>query len=246
MEKKIGTLYGVSVGTGDPELITVKGLKVLQNSPVVAFPEGIKQQSGVAEKIIQQYLQPKQLRLSLSFPYTLSQVDLSQAWHSVSVKVWQYLEQGLDVAFACEGDISFYSTFSYLALSLQKLHPQVKIDRIPGVSSPMVSASALSLPLTMQEEKLVVLPALYTIEQLEEALDWAEIVVLMKVASVYEQVWQILKQRNLFSCSYLIEKASTTEEKIYPELENHPQLSLSYFSLLIICQRQKKLPLITV
>ena len=59
----------------------------------------------------------------------------------------------------------------------------------------------------------------------------------MKVASVYEQVWTILKQRNLFSCAYLVEKASSDREKIYTELQNYPQLSLNYFSILIICQR---------
>ena len=101
----------------------------------------------------------------------------------------------------------------------------------------MVSASALNLPLTMQQEKLVVLPALYSVDKLEEALDWAEIVVLMKVASVYQSVWQILAQRNLFPYSYLVEKVSTGQEKVYIELQNHPQLSLSYFSLLIVCQR---------
>ena len=237
MAKKIGTLYGVSIGTGDPELITLKGLRIIQNSPIVAFPQGIKGKLGIAEKIIQPYLQAHQQKLPLSFPYTLSAQDLSQAWQTATIEVWHYLAQGADVAFACEGDVSFYSTFNYLALTLQKLYPDAKIDRIPGVSSPMVSASALNLPLTMQQEKLIVLPALYSLAKLEEALDWAEIVVLMKVASVYEQVWTILKQRNLFSCAYLVEKASSDREKIYTELQNYPQLSLNYFSILIICQR---------
>ena len=235
--KQIGTLFGVSVGTGDPELITLKGLKTLQKCPIVAFPQGIKGKQGIAQKIITSYLQPQQKQLPLSFPYTLSTTDLSNAWHEVSLVVWQYLEQGVDVAFACEGDISFYSTFTYLALTLQSLHPQVQIERIPGVSSPMVSASALSLPLTIQQEKLIVLPALYSVQKLEEALDYAEVVVLMKVASVYSQVWKILEQRNLFEYAYLIEKASTPEEKIYPNLQQRPQLSLNYFSILIICQR---------
>ena len=237
MNNQIGTLYGVSVGTGDPELITVKGLKIIQTCPIISFPAGIKGKAGVAETIIQEYLKPQQKKLALSFPYTLSQTDLSLAWHKVALEVWQYLQQGLDVAFACEGDISFYSTFTYLALTLKQLHPEVKIDRIPGVSSPMVTASILGIPLTMQQEKLIILPALYSPEKLEEALDWAEIVVLMKVASVYSQVWQILKQRQLFASSYLVEKASTKQEKVYRDLQNHPQLSLNYFSILIICQR---------
>ncbi len=167
MDKKIGTLYGISVGTGDPELITVKGLRILQNSPIVAFPAGINGKDGVAQTIIQEYLQPHQQILPLSFPYTLSQPDLTQAWQNVTEQVWRYLQQGFDVAFACEGDISFYSTFTYLASTLKKLYPQIKIDRIAGVCSPMATASVLGLPLTMQHEKLVVLPALYSIEKLE-------------------------------------------------------------------------------
>ncbi len=237
MNNKTGILYGVSVGTGDPELITVKALRVLQLSPIIAFPAGVKGNMGVAQGIIESYLQPDQKKLPLNFSYTLSLAELSQAWHEVALEVWKYLQQGLDVAFACEGDISFYSTFTYLASTLQQLYPKVKIHRIPGVSSPMVAASALSLPLTMQHEKLIVLPALYSLEKLEEALDWAEIVVLMKVASVYSQVWEILKRRKLFPYSHLVEKASTNQEHIYTQLENHPQLSLSYFSILIICQR---------
>jgi precorrin-2/cobalt-factor-2 C20-methyltransferase len=235
---KSGILYGVSVGTGDPDLITVKGLRILQNTKIIAFPAGINHKKGVAETIIEQYLQPHQQKLALSFPYTLSPEILSQAWHDVSMEVWEYLQNGEDVAFACEGDISFYSTFTYLALTLQKIHPTIKIVRISGVSSPMAAASALGLPLTMQEEKLAILPALYSIQELENTLDWANVVVLMKVASVYEQVWHILAKRNLFDCAYLVEKATNNAEKIYTDLENYPQLKLSYFSILII--RSKK------
>ena len=77
MTNKIGTLYGVSVGTGDPELITIKALKILQSSPVIAFPAGIKGKMGVAQSIIEEHLQPHQQKLSLSFPYTFSSEDLS-------------------------------------------------------------------------------------------------------------------------------------------------------------------------
>lgn len=231
---KIGILYGVSVGTGDPELITVKGLNILQNTAIIAFPAGINQRKGIAETIIEQYLQPHQQKLSLSFPYTLSQEILSQAWHDVSLEVWQYLEKGKNVAFACEGDISFYSTFTYLAFTLKKIYPMLEIVRIPGISSPMAAASALDLPLTIQDEKLAILPALYSIQELENTLDWAQVVVLMKVASVYEQVWHILAKRNLFDCAYVVEKVTSNSEKVYTSLKNYPQLKLSYFSILII------------
>jgi len=236
---KTGTLYGVSVGTGDPELITLKALKCIQNSPIIAFPAGIKNKLGKAETIIQQYLQPHQQKLPLNFPYVLCQDTLEKAWQQVASQVWEYLKKGFDVAFACEGDISFYSTFTYLAEYIKKLEPDVNIERIAGVSSPMVAASVLGIPLTVQEEKLVVLPAIYSVEELELILDWAEVVVLMKVASVYKKVWQILLKRDLLSFSYIVEKATQPEEKIYKDLRKFPDLKLNYFSILIIKNTMK-------
>ena len=231
---KIGTLYGISVGTGDPELITVKGLKILQSSKVVAFPAGIKGKLGVAQQIVAPWMSLNQQQLALTFPYVQEQEILEAAWKNAAVQVWQYLQQGVDVAFVCEGDVSFYSTFSYLAQTLQQIHPEVLIQSIPGVCSPMAAASALKLPLTVGAEKLVVLPAIYQLKELETVLDWADVVVLMKVASVYEQVWQILNQRNLLERSRVVERATLPEMVIYNGLRDRPSLQLPYFSILIV------------
>lgn len=231
---KIGTLYGISVGTGDPELITVKGLKILQSSKVVAFPAGIKGKLGIAQQIVAPWMSLNQQQLALTFPYVQEQKILEAAWKNAAVQVWQYLQQGVDVAFVCEGDVSFYSTFSYLAQTLQQIHPEVLIQSIPGVCSPMAAASALKLPLTVGAEKLVVLPAIYQLKELEAVLDWADVVVLMKVASVYEQVWQILNQRNLLERSRVVERATLPEMVIYNGLRDRPSLQLPYFSILIV------------
>lgn len=230
----IGTLYGVSVGTGDPELITVKGLKILQNSQIVAFPSGINQRSGIAQSIISGWLQPHQQTLPLEFPYVRDTQTLQEAWNNAARKVWHYLQQGIDITFACLGDVSFYSTFTYLAQTLQQLHPEAKIETVPGVCSPMAIASVLGIPLTVDRQRLAILPALYTVEELSTALDWAEIIVLLKVSSVYQQVWQILRQRNLLDSSWVVEKATCPEQKIYRNLANYPQLNLDYFSIMAI------------
>lgn len=231
---KIGTLYGISVGTGDPELITVKGLKILQTSKIVAFPAGIKGKLGIAQQIVAPWMSLNQQQLALTFPYVQEQEILEAAWKNAAVQVWQYLQQGVDVTFVCEGDVSFYSTFSYLAQTLQRIHPEVLVQSIPGVCSPMAAASALGLPLTVGAEKLVVLPAIYQLKELEAVLDWADVVVLMKVASVYEQVWQILNQRNLLERSRVVERATLPEMVIYNGLRDRPNLKLPYFSILIV------------
>lgn len=159
---------------------------------------------------------------------------LTPAWQIAALQVWQYLQHGQDVAFACEGDVSFYSTFTYLAQTLQQFYPEVVIKTVPGVCSPMAATSALGLPLTIRQERLVVLPALYHIGELEAVLDWADVLVLMKVSSVYEKVWQVLQQRSLLKHSWVVEKATLPDMVIHADLSDRPNLKLPYFSLLIV------------
>ena len=231
---QVGTLYGISVGPGDPELITLKGLRILKQSPVVAFPAGVQGKLGMAQLIVDEWLGSHQVQLALSFPYVQDMVILSQAWQVAAEQVWQYLHLGQDVAFVCEGDVSFYSTFTYLAEMLQQLHPECVVQTVPGVCSPMAAASALGIPLTVREQRLVVLPALYNVGELETILDWADVVVLMKVSSVYPEVWQVLHRRQLLEKAFVVERATLPEQVIYQDLRDRPALKLPYFSLLIV------------
>jgi len=233
-----GTLYGISAGTGDPELLSIKGLKILQSSPVVAFPAGIGGKLGIAQTIVEQWLQPQQLQLALEFPYVQDEEILLQAWQVAAEQVWEYLSQGQNVAFVCEGDVSFYSTFTYLAQTLQQLHPEATVQAIPGVCSPLAAVAALGLPLTVRAQRLAVLPALYQVGELEQVLDWADVVVLMKVSSVYPQVWAVLRERKLLESAYVVERATTTQQRIYRGLSDRPNLKLPYFSLLIVQVRE--------
>jgi len=229
-----GTLYGISVGPGDPELITVKGLRLLQSAPVVAFPAGIKGKLGMAEQIVGQWLSATQVKLPLQFPYVQDEAVLMSAWHEAAETVWQYLRSGQDVTFVCEGDVSFYSTFTYLAATVQELYPSVKVETVPGVCSPIASASVLGIPLTTRSQRLIVLPALYQMAELEAALDWAEVVVLMKVSSVYPQVCQVLQQRGLLDRAYVVERATWPDMVVYRGLSDRADLKLPYFSLMMI------------
>lgn len=232
----VGTLYGVGVGPGDPELITLKGLNRIKQAAVVAFPKGLQGKPGIAEQIAAQWLTPQQTRLALFFPYVQEPDVLAQAWNVAAQDIWLPLSHGQDVVFLCEGDISFYSTFSHLAETLKQIYPHVPIEAIPGVCSPMAAAATVSDPLTTQGERLVILPALYRVSDLETALNTAEVVVLMKLKSVYQQVWGILRQRHLLSQSYVVEWATWPHQTIYKDLSDRPSLDLSYFSVLVIRQ----------
>jgi precorrin-2/cobalt-factor-2 C20-methyltransferase len=231
---QLGTLYGISVGPGDPELLTLKGLRLLKNAAVVAFPSGINGKPGIAQQIVAQWLHPEQVQLSLHFPYVQDLAELTQAWQTAADQVWVYLQQGQDVAFVCEGDVSFYSTFTYLAQTLQQCYPSAQVEAIPGVCSPLAAAASLGIPLSLRAQKIAVLPAFYNVEELEAAVQWAEVIVLLKVSSVYSQVWQILQTRQLLDRSYVVEWATTPKQMIHKDLRDRPHLDLSYFSLLIV------------
>jgi len=231
--RQLGTLYGIGVGPGDPELISLKGLRLLKSAPVVAFPAGIQGKLGVAQQIISPWLRAEQIQLPLYFPYVQDTAVLEQAWQRAAEQVWQHLQQG-DVAFVSEGDVSFYSTFTYLVQTLQQHHPEAQVQTIPGICSPLAAAATLDLPLTTGSDRLAVLPALYTVGELESVLAWADVVVLLKVNSVYEQVWSVLKERHLLEHSYVVERATLPQQVIYRDLRDRPQLKLPYFSLMII------------
>jgi precorrin-2/cobalt-factor-2 C20-methyltransferase len=233
----LGHLYGISVGTGDPELITLKGLRLLRQADVIAFPAGLHQKPGIAEQIITPWFTRQQHLLPLNFPYTRDEDTLMNAWQQAADQVWDYLAQGQDVAFACEGDVSFYSTFTYLAQTLREHHPELVIETVPGVSSPYAAAATLGIPLTCQGQRYVVLPALYRVAELEKVLQWADVVVLLKVGSVYGQVWQVLRQWELLDRSWVVERATMPDQQIYDDLRDRPTLQLSYFSVLIIHNR---------
>lgn len=238
----IGTLYGISVGPGDPELLTLKGLRLLKQCNVVAFPAGVGGKSGIAQQIVAEWLRSDQTQLSLNFPYVQDTQVLTDAWKVAANEVWQYLKQGESVAFACEGDVGFYSTFTYLAQTLQQFHPDVSVETVPGVCSPLATASAVGQPLTLRHQRLVVLPALYTVAELEQALTWAEVVVLLKVSSVYQQVWQMLDQLQLLEQSYVVEWATHPNQVIHRSLQDKPDLKLPYFSLLVVQRESLLLP----
>jgi len=230
----LGTLTGIGIGPGDPELITVKALRQLQAASIVAFPAGRQDQPGRAERVVIPWLSSHQRRLPLHFPYVFDPTTLSAAWQTAAHAVWQHLAAGQNVTFASEGDISFYSTFSYLSQTLLQQHPNVHIRAIPGVCSPLHAAAAVNQPLTLQHQRLAVLPSLYAVDELETALNWADVVVLMKLGSVYKQIWQILARHQLLQRSYIVQNATTTEQIVYAGLGDLPDLTLPYFSLLVV------------
>ncbi|MEM6503258.1 MAG: precorrin-2 C(20)-methyltransferase [Cyanobacteria bacterium P01_C01_bin.89] len=230
----LGTLYGIGVGPGDPEWITVKGLRLLQSVQVVAVPQNRQGEPGLAFAIAQQYLRPHQTLITLNLPFTTNPAQLGTGWGQSMTTLMPHLRTGRNVAFLAEGDISFYSTFSHVARSAQQCEPRLTIESVPGVCAPLAAASALNIPLSLWHEKVAILPALYEVSELDHALDWAEVVILMKVGSVFDQVWNCLRSRNLLDHACLVEWVGWPQQKTWVGWQDLKDYKPPYFSVAII------------
>ncbi len=248
-----GTFWGVSVGTGDPEGLTLKALRILQSVPVITVPHNPQRGSSRAYDIIKDQIparlfgdsgasgpvlpflgiQPQRV-IPLDLPFIQDPQALAIAWQVAADLIGGYLQQGEDVAFACEGDVGLYSTFGHLADAVRRQDSDCVIERIPGVCSPLAAAAALGIPLGVVQDKIAILPAMYHADELTQALDWAEVVVLMKVKAVYQQVWDLLQQRDLLDQASLALEVGGSQQQLWSGLRGQRDLQLPYFAILII------------
>jgi precorrin-2/cobalt-factor-2 C20-methyltransferase len=229
----VGTLYGIGVGPGDPELITLKALRVLRSVAVVACPADRAGAPGMAAQIASTHLRPEQRLTPLYLPFLLEEAVLQAAWREAADRLYADLVLGLDVAFISEGDVSLFSTFTYILREFQERYAPIAVRIIPGIASPLAAAAALQLPLAIGAEALTILPAMHRIEDLEAACAPGRTVVLLKVAAVYGQVYTWLKAHNRLEQAHLLSRVSGEQERIYRQLPA-PNEKLPYFSLLII------------
>jgi precorrin-2/cobalt-factor-2 C20-methyltransferase len=230
----LGTLYGLGVGPGDPELITVKAFRVIQESPVIAYPRKRKGSKSYAHRIVEVYIRPEEKEmLGLVFPMTKDQAVLDREWNGTVEKVWQKLQEGKDVAFVTEGDPLLYSTFIHMMKLMQELHPEVEIKTVPGISSFNGSASRLGIALADGDDHVAIVPARDDYEAMKKALEDHDAVVFIKVAKVIDLMITVLKDLDLLEKASVVTKVTSDEEVIWKvsELEG---AELEYLTLMVV------------
>ncbi len=243
MEKSLtgkGTFYGVGVGPGDPELITVKGLKLLQQVPVIYIPKSGEESGSFALTVVKKYLDPsRQEIIDLVFPMCKDREGLERFWNQSSGIIQGRLMQGLNVACICIGDPLFYSTFAHMMRKISESDPGIAIKIIPGVSSISACTGVVSLPLVQAGERLAVIPATYDPQGIRQVLLDFDTVVLMKVNRVVDKVLPILEELGLKKQAVFVSRATTDEEEVVWDLDLLKGRSLDYHSMIIIHTKPK-------
>ncbi|WP_372746742.1 precorrin-2 C(20)-methyltransferase [Lutibacter sp.] len=231
--KSKSIIYGVSLGPGDPDLISLKGLKVLQEANKIYYPgslfkNGVK--SSYSLSILKHYNLNETKFEGFYLEMDLERVKVNNLYDVTFEKIKKDYENGLKIAIVSEGDLNTFSSFSYLLEKIKKENFNVKL--IPGITSYALAASENLEPLCLQNEKLIILPRVQTEEELEEALTHFDTVVLMKIKSVMNVINKVLSKGNY--SIYYSEKLGTPNQFLSSNLKEINQRDIPYFSLITI------------
>jgi len=236
-----GKLHIIGVGPGDPELLTLKGLRILQESAVYFVPKAKEDGSSTALDIIKQVvsLENKEI-VETYFPMLKVRMaeepppKLKEAWQQAANGVIAHLRQGKDVVFPTLGDPAIYSTGLYLCRTLSDMAPDLQIDIVPGVSSIGACAAETGMPLCLGNDMLAVIPATFDDSRLRDVLASFDSVVLMKVHRVMSRIVPLLKELGLLERATLIEKLGHPSQRIFQDITEAVDLDLHYFATIII------------
>ncbi len=236
-----GRLLGLGVGPGDPELITVKALRLLRAAPVVAYLVA-KGKKGNAYSIIEEHLRPEQTIVPLTYPVTteflpppLSYDEIIAAFYDGCAETLAtHLDRGDDVAVICEGDPFFYGSFMYLH---DRLAARYSTEVVPGVCSIVACASAVGAPLTYRNQSLAVLSGVLPEEDLATRLAQIDAAAVMKLGRNFEKVRRVVNRLGLGDRALYIERATMANQRSLPLAEVDPA-TVPYFSMILIPGRK--------
>ena len=211
-----GKLYGVSVGPGDPELITVKALRIIRECGIIAVPETDKGGTlalSAAEKAVD--LSGKTI-LRLGLPMTHDRERLRVSREAAGAKIAYHLRNGEDVAMLNIGDISIYSTFSYIAGEVRKAGFETEV--CAGVPSFCAAAAELGISLTKAHTPLVIIPAQYA--GMNELLKTEGTKVIMKGGKKAAEIRDLLRETAGCEETYAVENCGLEGERIYTDISD--------------------------
>jgi precorrin-2 C20-methyltransferase / precorrin-3B C17-methyltransferase len=239
-----GHLYGIGVGPGDPELITLKAARLIKNADVIAYHSGIAGRS-IARTIADSLISESAIEELLIYPVTTGSTDhplgyygaVADFYDESAERLSKHLDAGRDVVVLAEGDPLFYSSYMYLHDRLSQRYPS---GIVPGVTSLTAAATALTTPLARHEDVLTVLPGTLPIPELARRLADTDAAAIMKLGRTFDGVVEALRQSGRLSDARYVERASTGEQRILPVTDVDPA-TVPYFSMIVVPGRDRRL-----
>jgi precorrin-2/cobalt-factor-2 C20-methyltransferase len=227
-----GTLYGLGIGPGDPELITVKALRLLKAAPVVAYPAPENGES-LARAIVAPLLPVGQTEVPIRVPLVTERFPAREVYDRAAESLGEHLTARRDVAVLCEGDPFFYGSFMYLFARMAERFP---VEVVPGVSSLTACAAVLGAPLAARNDVLTVIPAPLDEAALKARLSSGDAAAIIKLGRHFAKVRRVLDELGLTREARYIERATMESQRILPLDSVDPQ-DVPYFSMILLHKR---------
>jgi precorrin-2/cobalt-factor-2 C20-methyltransferase len=231
MSDNQGTLYLVGVGPGDPELLTLRAVRVLRNVHVIAYPS-TGEEAAFAREIAKDYILPGAIMLPVTIPMMVERGPAQAAYDEAADEILMHLHSGQNVAWLCEGDPLFYGSAMYVLARLGEL---ARVEVVPGVTSLTASAAVLRRPLAARNEILKILPAPLPDETLRPELLATQAAAIIKVGRHFDRIRDLLRETGHAANAVVVEHATTVRQRITP-LEGFGYGERPYFST-ILCYR---------
>ncbi|SMC16426.1 precorrin-2 C20-methyltransferase [Desulfacinum hydrothermale DSM 13146] len=230
----LGTLYGIGVGPGDPDLLTIKAVKALQKVHHLFAASSSKNDYSLALEIVREHVPPDTSIHLLDFPMTFDKTHLERAWHANCLTVVEKLEAGHDVAFVTLGDPMTFSTFIYLLRKVRSRLPQVPVVTIPGITAYQAAAACAQVPLAEAEETFTVISGAKGGEALGHVLPFSDNVVLMKTYKKFPQILEQIRAMGLEDRCCFVSRCGLEGQTVEKDFEKLSELNPHYLSLLIL------------
>lgn len=223
-----GKLYGVGLGPGDPELMTLKSARLIRNASVIAYPS-LAGAESFARSIAASHIAPDAQEIVIEVPMKTDRAPAQLAYDQGAVKIAAALDSGLDVVVLCEGDPFFYGSFMYL---YARLSDRYEVEVVPGVTSVTACAARAGMPLVARNERLTVLPGPLSEDQLRTRIQGAESLAIMKVGRHLPKIRTVLDDLGLIDRAVYIERVGLANEHIC-NLADAPDKA-PYFSMILL------------
>jgi precorrin-2/cobalt-factor-2 C20-methyltransferase len=231
---RTGTVYGIGVGPGDPELVTIKALRILRAAPVIAYPAPLDGDS-FARLIVAQFLTGEQREIAIRVPMLAERFPAQDVYDRAASEIGAEAALGHDVAILCQGDPFFYGSFMYL---FARLAARCRVEIVPGISSLTACAAAGGLPLAAREETLTVIPATLDKSSLERRLAGVEAAAIIKLGRHFAKVRDVLCRLDLAERAHYIERASLPNQRIL-KLAEVDAADVPYFAMILLRGRTR-------
>jgi precorrin-2/cobalt-factor-2 C20-methyltransferase len=241
MSSSCPILWGVGVGPGAPDLVTLRAIATVRRAKVLALPRSNDFGESTAWSIVREHVEPNadQERLFLTFPMSNDPARVRPYWDRALVEIGARVADGKSIAFITEGDPTLYSTFVYLQREARKRWPELQVEVVPGVTSVTAVPALAGIALADGRERVAIVPGAYGLDDADELFRKFDTVVFMKIGPEMGHLVEAIERNGLLDRAVYVAKATMRGERIVRDVREVAGERGDCFAMVVVAQRRR-------